>query len=98
MSFTRAIFENTDSLKVLKLHDQYPGKNNVYKVSVMVKPAKEPIELDYVPVEQVNLARELAEAGCRLTRKMIDAMERMWDEAYQQGSSDEVMSNADESL
>ena len=51
-------------------------------------------ELNYVPKSQVDLAIHLKVTSCRLDKASIDYLEKIWDQAYNNGSTEESMSNA----
>jgi hypothetical protein len=101
MSFYRSMFEKGTTIKILEKQSSWPHKDDCYKIQVSRNDKKTGITtqvLNYVPKSQVDLAIHLKVTSSRLDRGAIEYLEKIWDQAYNNGSTDESMSNAGEDL
>jgi len=93
MSFYRELFDPKNILKIEAVTSSYPHKNNCYRV-ILLKKDTNPITIEYAPKHQVDLAMHLKVTSSRLDKAAIDLLEKMWNEAYETGTTDCEMSNA----
>ena len=101
MSFYNSIFEKDATIQILETQSSWPHKDDCYRIRVTRNDKKTGIsvqELNYVPKSQVDLAIHLKVTSSRLDKAAIGYLEKIWDQAYWNGSSDESMSNAGEEL
>jgi hypothetical protein len=101
MSFYRSIFEKGATIKILETQSSWPHKDDCYKIQVTRNDKKKGItvqELNYVPKSQVDLAIHLKVTSSRLDNAAIEYLEKIWHQAFWNGSTDESLSNAGEEL
>jgi hypothetical protein len=97
MSFYRSIFEKGTTIKIIEKQSNWPHKDDCYKIQITKNDKKTGIvvqELNYVPKSQVDLAIHLKVTSSRLDKASIEYLEKIWDQAYDNGSTEESMSNA----
>jgi murein DD-endopeptidase MepM/ murein hydrolase activator NlpD len=96
MSFYTSIFEKGTTISIIEKQSSW-HKDDCYKIQVMRNDKKTGIvvqELNYVPKSQVDLAIHLKVTSCRLDKASIEYLEKIWEQSYNNGSTDESMSNA----
>lgn len=105
-NFVRPLFDrlqfkddttNPTVLVILRQHAIYPERENNY-ATISLTTNKEEMVLEYVPLTQIRLIQQLVQANTNITKELIDALENMWNQAYDIAGNDYHMQNADESL
>lgn len=100
--FNRELFNPYARVTVLETKAEWPSRElNRCKVRLEREDRIGPgstIEYDWVPKSQVDLALRLAEERVHLTPRTIALMEALWEQAYEDGCTNEALDHADESL
>jgi hypothetical protein len=100
--FNQELFKPGVTIKILETKAEWPSRRaNRCKVEIEYPDRFGPasrVEYDWVPKSQVDLAIRFAESRQPIGELTLALLEAMWEEAYEDGSTDESLNHADESI
>ncbi len=100
--FNRELFKPEITIKVLETKAEWPSREaNRCKVEIKYADRFGPnsrVEIDWVPKSQVDLALAFANGRVKVSPTVLACLEAMWDQAYEDGSTNESLNHADESI
>ena len=100
--FITELFKPGVTIIVLETKAEWPSREpNRCKVEIVYPDRFGPgsrVEYDWVPKSQVDLAIRFAVSRLPIGELTLSVLEAMWDQAYEDGSTDESLNHADESI